>query len=165
MLKIVTYLFICSVVLGLCAQATVFAQTVTLTATVTTQNISVSVSPGSISWGTLGQNTASSTNPAFSQTATNGGNIAEDFNIRGQNSADWTLAATTGTNQYVESYCTTACTAAPTNFSALTTNYQTLKTNVSASGTQRFDVYLVTPNPSTSFTQQSVDITLQAVAH
>ncbi len=139
--------------------------TATVTATVTVQNISVSVSSGTISWGTLGSNTASSTNAAYTQTATNNGNVAEDFNIKGQNSTNWTLAGTNGTDQYVQKYCTATCGTAPTNYTALTTNYQTLATNKAASGTQTFDLYILTPNPSTVFTQQSVDITVQAVAN
>ena len=141
------------------------ASTASVTATVTVQNVSVSLSDGTISWGTLASNTASTTSPGLTQTATNDGNIAEDFNIKGQNSGSWTLAGTNGTDQYVQRFCTASCTSAPTNYTALTTSYQTLASAVAASGTQTFDLYILTPNPSTVFTQQSVDVTVQAVAN
>lgn len=146
----------------------VFAATTgNVSATVTTQNISVTVSDGTVSYGTLDSNTSKSTIASDLndlQTATNDGNVNEDLNIRGQNSAAWTLAATSGTDQYVHRFCTATCGTPPTNFTALTTNYQSLTTNAAPSGSQTFDLQITTPNPSTVFTQQSVDVTVQAVA-
>ena len=141
------------------------ANTATVSATVTVSNVSVTVSSGTVTWGTLAANTASSTHPAYTQTVTNAGNVAEDFTIKGQNSANWTLAATNGSNQYVESFCTSSCTSAPTGFTALTTSNQSLATNVAATGTASLDLYILTPNPSTVFTSQSVDVTITAAAH
>lgn len=139
------------------------ASTATVTATVTVQNISVTVASGTVAFGTLANNTSAGTNPASTQTATNNGNITETFNIMGQNSANWTLGATPGSNIYVLKFCTAACTTPPTNYTALTTAYQTLATGVVATtGTQTFDLYITTPNPSTVYTQQSVNVTVQA---
>jgi hypothetical protein len=45
-----------------------------------------------------------------SQTATNDGNIAEDFNISSSNATGgtgWTLAGTIGADQYNHSFCNT----------------------------------------------------------
>lgn len=143
------------------------AQTGTVSATVTTQNISVTVSDGTVAYGTLGSNTSKSTIASDLndlQTATNNGNINEDLNIRGQNSANWTLAAVAGSDQYVHRFCTASCGTPPTNYTALTTSYQTLATNRAPAATQTFDLQITTPNPSTVFTQQSVDVTVQAVA-
>jgi len=140
------------------------AGTATIAATVTVQNISVSVSDGTIAYGTLGSNSSAGTNGTDTQTATNNGNVAEDFNIKGQNSGSWTLGGTAGADQYVHKFCTATCGSAPTNYTALTTSYQALANSVAASGTQTFDLYITTPNPSTVFTQQSVDVTVQAVA-
>ena len=140
----------------------------TVAATVTVQNISISVGSGTVSYGTLGSNTAESTISSDlndTQTATNTGNVAEDFNIKGQDSAGWTLSASTGSNQYVHKFCTSTCGSPPTNFTALTTSYQALASNVGSNGTQKFDLQITTPNPSTVFTQQSVDVTVQAVIH
>lgn len=140
------------------------ADTSIVSATVTVQNISVSVSDGTVAYGTLSVNTSSGTNGTDTQTATNDGNISEDFNIKGQNTGTWTLAATTGADQYVHQFCTATCTTPPTNYSALTTSYQTLSTGVAQSGTQTFDLYITTPTSTSAFTQQSVDVTIQAVA-
>lgn len=147
------------------AQATNAASTATVTATVTVQNISVAVSDGTVAYGTLALNSSSGTNGSDTQTATNDGNVAEDFNIRGQDSAAWTLnSVNTGTDNYIHRFCTATCGTAPTNYTALTTNYQALANAVAASGNQTFDLYVTTPQTSTSYTQQSVDVTVQAVA-
>ena len=143
------------------------ANTATVTATVTAQNVSVTVSDGTVSYGTISlsstkDTTASGTND--SQTATNNGNVAETINIKGQNSTTWTLGATAGADQYFHKFCTTNCDAAPT-WTALTTNYQSLNSNVSANGTQVFDLQIGTPTSSSSYAQQSVDVVIQAVAN
>lgn len=150
--------------------STIFAGVVRATvtaavlATVTVQNISVSVADGAVAFGTLANNTSAGTNAADTQTATNDGNITENFNIVGQNSANWTLGATAASNVYVLKFCTATCATPPTNYIALTASYQTLTTSVAQSGTQTFDLYITTPNPSTVYTQQSVNVTVQAVA-
>ena len=142
--------------------------TATVTSTVTAQSISVSVADGSVAYGVLADNTSKGTNTSDmndTQTATNNGNVAEDFNIKGQNSANWTLASSTGSDQYVHKFCAATCDSPPTNYTALTTNYQALGTNIAANGTKTFDLRITTPNPSTNFTQQSVDVLVQAVLH
>lgn len=142
------------------------ATTATVAATVTVQNVSVSVADGSVAYGTLATNTSAGTNGSDTQTVTNGGNVAEDFNIRGQNSANWTLGASAGVDTYVHQFCTATCGSAPTNYTKLTTSYAALGAgNVAANGTQTFDTYITTPTSSSVFTQQSVDVTVQAVAH
>lgn len=135
----------------------------TVTCTVTVQNISISVSDGTITYGTLGQNSTTNTcTLTDTQTATNNGNVTEDFNIKGQDSTSWTLAGTAGSDQYTHKFSTATC---PTfTGTALTTSYQSLATGIAESGTQDFDLEINTPNPSTVYTEQSVDITVQAVA-
>jgi hypothetical protein len=143
------------------------AESATVAATVTAQNISVTVSDGSITYGTLAANTTKSTISTDlndTQTATNNGNVTATFNIRGQNSANWTLAGTAGVDTYVHQFCTATCGTPPTNFTALTTSNQTLASNVAASGTQTFELRINTPTSSSVTTQQSVDVTVQAVA-
>jgi hypothetical protein len=148
-------------VVGPLAQAT---DTATITATVTVQNISLSVSDGSITYGTIPANSSKSTcDLNDTQTVTNNGNVAETFNIKGQNSANWTLAATNGTDQYVHKFATSSCPW--TSGTALTTSYQTMQTNVAVNGTVTLNLQITTPNPSTVFTEQSVDVTVQAVAY
>ena len=98
------------------------------------------------------------------QTVTNDGNIAETFNIKGQNSANWTLAGTVGSDQYKHEFKNATCSTFSAG-TALTTSYQALATNVAASGTTNLNLQITTPNPSTVYTQQSVDIIVQAVAY
>lgn len=144
------------------------ASSATVNATVTMQNVSVSVSDGSITYGTLAASTSKSTTASDlndGQTATNNGNVAEDISIKGQNSANWTLAGSAGVDQYVHKFCTGTCTTPPTSYSALTTNYQTLSSNLSASGTQTFDLQITMPSSSTTYTQQAVDVVVLAAAH
>jgi hypothetical protein len=149
----------------LLAQKANAANTATVNATVTVQSVSVSVSSGAVSYGTLATNTSAGTNGSDTQTSTNNGNVAEDLNILGSNSTGWTLGTSAGTNTYVHQFCTSSCGTAPTNYTKLTTSYQALKTNLAANGTQTFDLYLTTPTSTTDFTQQSVNVTVQAVAH
>ncbi len=145
------------------------ATTASVTATVTVQNISVTVSDGTVAYGTLGLNaTASTRSPVDLQTATNNGNVAETFNIKGMDATGstqtWTLAAIAGSGQYIHGFCTATCTTPPTNYTALTTSYATLGTNIAVSGTQTFDLYINTPTAVTDYTVHTVDVTVQAVA-
>jgi hypothetical protein len=149
------------------ASAVRAASTASVAATVTLQNISISVGDGSISYGTIAANTSKSTITSDlndTQVATNNGNVTEKINIKGMNSSAWTLAGSPGVDQYVHKYCTTSCSTPPTNFTALTTNYQTAAATVSASGTVSIDLQLTTPTSSTVFTQQAVDLTVMAEA-
>ena len=138
------------------------ADEASVAATVTVQSISVSVSDGTVEYGTLAVSTTKSTlagELADLQTATNNGNVTENFNIRGQDSANWTLAATTGVvNQYVHKLSKDS----GANWTALTTSNQTLASGVVAAGTQTFDLQITTPSSSTSYIEQSVNVTVQA---
>ncbi|MSR85553.1 hypothetical protein EXS71_03940 [Candidatus Uhrbacteria bacterium] len=125
-------------------------------------------SDGVVSYGTLSAGASTSTISSQlndTQIAKNDGDSAEDLNIRGQNSANWTLGATSGNNQYVHKFCTANCVNPPANFLALTTSYQVFINNLAVNGTQVFDLQITTPNPSNIFTQQSVDVMIQAVLH
>jgi len=140
----------------------------TVASTVTIQSVSVSVGSGTVTYGTLATNTSESTIVSDlndTQTVTNNGNVAEDFTVKGQNSANWTLAASAGSDQYVHKFCTSSCGTPPTNFSALTTSYQSLASNVAAAGTANLDLQITTPTSSSVTTQQTVDVTILAAAH
>lgn len=135
--------------------------------------ISVVVSDGNVIYGTMPANTSTTTLSGElndMQTATNDGNVTENFNIQGQDASGggcaWTLAATNGSDQYVHEFCNDTandCSSPPTNYTVLTTGYQSLATGVAQSGTVDFQLRLTTPNPSSCFGQQSVDVTIQAV--
>ena len=124
--------------------------------------ISITItSSGTISYGTLAAGVSSSTVPAYTQTAKNSGTGLETFDIKGQNTAcPWTLASTSGTNQYIQEFSTNG----GSSWTALTTNYQTLAISIAANNTQNFDLRLTAPSSTSCFNQQSVDVTIQAVA-
>jgi hypothetical protein len=140
------------------------ASSATVTATVTVQNISVTVSDGTVAYGTLGTSTSAGTNGTDTQTATNNGNVTEDLLIKGQNTTAWTLGATSSSDQYIHRFCSSSCASPPTSYTALTTSNQTLAASKAASATQTFDLYITTPSSSSSFTQQSVDVIVTATA-
>ncbi len=136
----------------------------TVTATVTVQNISLSVADGSVTYGVLGVGKSAATIASGlndSQDAVNIGNTASNINIKGQNSTNWTLGGSPSAETYSEKFCVTNCDASP-SWTALTTSYQTLKTNLAVGGTQNFDLILYSPSSTSNYTQQSVDVTVQA---
>ncbi len=167
LITIILLTALAGIMVGLPALA---ADTATVTATVTVQNLSVSVSDSAVAYGIMEVNTWKSTLSGElndMQTATNNGNVEEDFNIKGQNSANWTLASAPGSEQYTHEFCNDTdndCSSPPTNYTALTTNYQTLDTGIPVSGTVDFQLRLGTPTATNNYTQQSVDVTVQAVA-
>jgi len=148
-----------------CAQLTTAAAAV----------VSVSVSDGNVAYGIMPTNTSKSTLPGElndMQTATNDGNVTENFNIKGQDATGggctWTLASTNGTDQYVHQFCNDTdydCSSPPTNYTALTTSYQALDTGIPVGGTVQIQLRLTTPTNSTCYGQQSVNVTIQAVQH
>ncbi len=158
-------------ILGLVGMLVVYsvslaASSATVTATVTVQNISLSVSDGAVAYGTLASNTSKSTCTSElndGQTVTNNGNVAETFRIKGVDTTNWTLASTTASDQYVHQFKNGTCSTFSSG-TALTTSDQDLATNIGASATTTLNLQIITPNPSTVFTQQSPNVTLTAVA-
>ena len=144
--------------------------------TVSAQNISVSVTDGTVDYGVLGLSSSEDTTSGGvddSQTATNDGNIAEDFNVSSTNATGgtgWTLAGTIGADQYKHSFCNTGsgspdpCDTGAT-WSAMSTSYGTLATNVSAAGTNKFDLKIDTPSSVSDYVAKSITVTVQAVAN
>ena len=135
--------------------------------------VSVSVSDGVVEYDIMPANTSKSTLPGElndMQTATNDGDVTENFNIKGQDATGggctWTLASSNGSDQYVHQFCNDTdldCSSPPTNYTALTTSYQPLDTGIAVSGTVDFQLRIITPNPSSCYGQQSVNVTIQAV--
>lgn len=170
-MKFFISLFVLSLLLSLSFGVVTKAQTEgTVTATVTAQEVSVSVSDGTVEYGTLAvsttENTAASGSLNDTQTATNDGNVTADLEIKGQDATGgtgWTLAGTIGADQYIHDFCITDCDGTPT-WTPLTTTYQTLASSVAAAGTQDFDLRLSMPSSTTDYVQKSVDVTVQISA-
>jgi len=142
------------------------ASSADVTATVTVQNVSVSVTDGSVSYGTVtssGDQDTTTNGVDDSQTATNDGNVAEDINIRGADSTSWTLASSAGSEQYAHKFCTSNCDSDPT-WTALTSTNQTLSAGVSASGSVTFDLQILVPSATTQTSAESITVTVQASA-
>jgi len=139
------------------------ADEASVAATVTVQSISVSVSDGDVAYGILAAGGSKDTlSPVDLQTATNNGNVTETFNIYGTVSspAGWTLgSAASGASVYYHGFSKDS----GSSWTALTTNPQELATGVVAgTGTQTFDLKITTPPSASDFTQQSVNVTVQA---
>jgi len=134
-----------------------------VTATVSAQYLAVSVSDGVITYGSLGTDATEDTTTNGlddSQTATNDSNVTADLEISGQDSTDWTLGGTAGSDVYTHKFCTSDCDGGSPSWTALTTSYQDLATGVSASDTQDFDLQVGTPTTNTASGSQSVDVTV-----
>ena len=140
------------------------------------QNYAISIDAGetSFTYGTMNNNTASSTMTLFSAgtgiTAQNDGSVA-DFDIYGANTGNWTLNTATSTpDYYTHKFCNETdndCAASGVygaSFTALTTSPATLKASVANLGTVDFQLSMHTPNPSTVYTTQSAVVTVQASA-
>lgn len=139
------------------------ADQATVTASVTVQSISLTVTDGGVTYGVMALNTEKATTAGElndSQTATNTGNVNEDFNIVGQNTTDWTLAGTAGSEQYVHNFSINGGGA----WTPLTLLNQALATGKAPAGTQVFDLKIHTPTATTHFTSQSADVSVQASA-
>ncbi|HEX8923643.1 MAG TPA: hypothetical protein VF828_02835 [Patescibacteria group bacterium] len=143
--------------------------TASVTATVIAQNISVSVADGSISYSTMSIGASATTalgdgdSLSDTQVATNDGNVSEQFNVSGTNSANWTIGSNPAANVYSHDFCVSNCDVSPT-WTPLTTGYQTLAVGVTPAGTEAFDLRLRMPTSSTVYTSQSVNVTVQAVS-
>jgi len=136
------------------------ADTDTVTATVTPQTVAVSVDVESVDYGVLDVNETSA--PSAVITATNDGNVTEDFEIKGANSTDWTLSDTAvGANQFMHEFATDD--DSYVTYTALNdTTYDTLDTSVATSGTQLFKLQLKMPSSTTTTDTQSTTVTILA---
>jgi hypothetical protein len=156
-------------VVGMVIGAVVLGATeATITATVTVQNISLTVTDGSIAYGVLPTGYSKSTcDLSDAQTVTNNGNVAEDFSIKGKDSQNWTLGTTPGQDVYVHKFATSTCGSinwdtAPT---LATSTYATMATNVATSSSVTLNLRITTPTTTNYYTEQDVSVTVMAAAH
>lgn len=147
------------------------ASTANVTATVTAQNISVSVSDGTVAYSTMGTSATKSTaindGDALSdtQTVTNDGNVTETINIMGVDT-DWELGDTVGVDQYTHGFCITDCDDGTPVFTPFNEDgYTQVTTGVAGDsvGTVALDLQIGTPTSTATYTQQSVTVTVQGV--
>jgi len=148
-------------ILGTSAYA---ADSASVSATVTAQNVSLTVSDGSISYGTLALGGSKSTiDLTDTQTVTNNGNVTEDFDIKGSNSAGdvWTIVdADPGTDDYMHAFSINS----GSDWTYMSEDYKALTTSVSPSSTTPLDLRITTPSSTSVFTEQTVSVTILATA-
>ena len=127
--------------------------------------ISLTISDGGVGYGNVIVGTPKDTTSSGlndTQTITNNGNVAEDFEIMGQNTTNWTLGASAGDAIYKHAWCTSNCDSSPV-WNALTVAYQTLATNIGVSNTQDFDLQVTVPTSNSGTNQQDASVTVQAI--
>ena len=121
----------------------------------------VLTSDGTVAYGLIAPGGTTSTIAlSDSQVAQNDGDVTADFNIKGQNTAcPWTLSGSAGSDQYKHEYSTTT----GSFWGTLTTSYQMMSSGVAASADVDLDLRITVPTVTACFTQQSTDVTIQAV--
>ena len=140
-----------------------------VTATVTIGTVSVTIAPSSFDYGTMPY---SDTKESFDIIDVSGdknvkatvGTLLTDLDIKGADTADWTLSATAiGADQYMHKFATAAdSTTRPVSYTALTTGYDSsLATDVAANGDIWFGLEISTPSSGVA-TQQSAAVTVLA---
>jgi hypothetical protein len=139
------------------------ALTGTVTATVTVENVSVTVADGGVAFGTIAVNTAANS-CSDSQTVTNAGNVNEDFTIEVANSANWTVGAATDSNVFIASFKAAACPYTGSTQLTAADAPLSLATNKAAEATVTLNVGITTPTASTNYTAQSIVFTVTASA-
>jgi len=134
-------------------------------------DISISVLDGTVAYGQVAVGASVSTlSLGDMQIATNTGDAAEKFSIKGQDSASWTLESTAGPNQYVHGFCVWTTEGdcdndpGPNDYTALTPEYATLAVSVNVAGVVNFHLRITTPTVNSATDQQHVDVTVLAEA-
>jgi hypothetical protein len=158
------------------------AGTADIDVTVTIQNLSISLSSNTWGIGTIVAGSTTQMTEADDITVTNDGNVDEDFTLKLTDPAAWTSGASPGADAFTMSglFCGAADAPGGTDFNAedvMTTSAQTATANVfgyaggssdgvSVAASSAVDLWLEfqAPTSSSSFTQQTITVTVGAVA-
>lgn len=159
---IATILIFTTLLFGSSARA---ASTATVAATVTATNLAVSVSNGSIAFGSVDLNTATTTVAhGGTQTVSNDGSNAV-INVKSSDATGgttWTLGTSPGSNIFKLEISTTTGSSYMT-FQA-TNTYLTASSSSASLTTGPLDFRFTTPTGSTDFVQKSLTITVQVTS-
>lgn len=142
--------------------------------TVTVRMLSVSVDSNAWALGVVNAGEKKVATSAI--TITNDGNAAEDFTLKGANSANWTLDTAAGANKFALYARMQTAQPAEADFGAgdqLTTSSVAADGtkfggggyDVAASGTQKLWMRFDVPTSSTSAAQQTITVTVGCQAH
>lgn len=138
------------------------ASTATVAATVTATNLAVSITDGSIAFGSVALNTATTTvGNGETQTVSNDGSNAV-INVKSGNATGgttWTLGTSPGSNIFKLEVSTTTGSTYMT-FQA-TDTYLTASSSSASLTTGPLNFRFTTPTVSTDFVQKSLTITVQ----
>lgn len=155
------------VVIGMLVTMTASALTTgDVNATVTAINVSVTVTSGSVAYGFVALSGEKSTlQVSGSQSVVNGGNVNEDFTIKGFNTTGtgqaWTLDTSTSTLDHYRHEFTASATFPGT---ALTTSPQVLSSTVAPNATTTLDLKIYTPGTTTDYNEKTAKVTITASA-
>ena len=164
-MKKLSFLLILSLYFMAIATGVNGADTAAVTATVTPQSISVSVSDGAIAFGTVSlggtQDTITLTD---TQTVKNTGNVMEDFNIKTSTATGgttpWTVSTTTAG---ADSFVLSVSDDAGVGWEIIESDYITMSMEIEAAGEEPYDFKIDMPTSSTDSDEKSITITIQAV--
>lgn len=138
----------------------------TVSCTVTPQFVSITVSDGSVDYGTMAPGAWKDTTSDHlndPQTVTNNGNMSVDLTIKSSDATggttNWTLATSPGANQFQHCFTTVF-----QSWPNLTHSYQTLAENIASGGTQVFHLKIHMPTSVTDASQKTITVTVQATA-
>ena len=141
------------------------ASTATVSATITANNLAVSVADGSIAFGSVALNTATTTaGNSDTQTVTNDGSDAV-LNVKSGNATGgttWTLGTSAGSDIFKLEVSTTTGSTYMTL--QATDTYLTASSTFASLEGQDIDFRFTTPTVSTDFVQKSLTITLQVTS-
>ena len=141
------------------------ASTATVAATVTATNLAVSVSDGSIAFGSVALNTATTTaGNSDTQTVTNDGSTAQ-MNVKSSNATGgttWTLGTSAGSDTFKLEVSTTTGSSYMTL--QATDTYLTASSSMTSLLSDTLDFRFTTPTASTDFVQKSITITVQVTS-
>lgn len=158
------------------------AETADISVTVTIQNLSISLSSNTWALGTVAAASTVQMTEAEDITVTNDGNVDEDFTLMLTDPTAWTAGASAGADVYVLSalFCGAADAPASGDFNAedvLTTSAQTstgaifgyaggTADGVAVTAGSGVDLWLEfdAPTSSSDFTEQTITVTVGAVA-
>jgi hypothetical protein len=154
--------------MGLLLPAAVFAaDTSAVTCTVSAVMVSVSVSPGSIAYGTVNVGgTADTKTLGHTLTATNNGSAAENFQISSSDATrtsgtTWMLAATASADHFTHKVSTDNGVSWPIVMQPAGT-YFTFASSIASGSGQSFDLQIGMPTSTADYLEHTITVTVMA---
>ena len=156
------------VLVGILIYLPIYAQdTDTIAASVTAKYSAVTVTDGSVAYGSIAWSGSADTDTLTqSQTMTNDGSTGT-FNVKSSqatNGTGWTMAAAIGTIDQFEHYFSTTTVPTWVQFNTNPSTYKTATTSIATGNSENLDLKITVPDETTDFVAKSITVTVQAVA-